>query len=134
MPLLSILESVEISKARVSRFEGKLPLYRLRDELVPIVSLASVLGVRGQTDSQVNLDSGLLVVVETDGERLGLLVDELQAQQQVVVKSLETNYEHVEGLAGATILGDGSIALILDVQGIARLARVVRGAQVGRAA
>jgi two-component system chemotaxis sensor kinase CheA len=52
----------------------------------------------------------------------------------VVVKSLETNYEHVEGLAGATILGDGSIALILDVQGIARLSRVMRGASAVRAA
>jgi two-component system, chemotaxis family, sensor kinase CheA len=131
VPLLSILESVEINRARVSQFEGKLPLYRLRDDLVPIVSLGGVLGV---TNGRISLDSGLLVVVETDGERLGLLVDELQAQQQVVVKSLETNYEHVEGLAGATILGDGSIALILDVQGIARLARRARSSSVGRAA
>jgi two-component system chemotaxis sensor kinase CheA len=131
VPLLSILESVEINRARVSQFEGKLPLYRLRDDLVPIVSLGHVLGV---TSGRSSLDSGLLVVVETDGERLGLLVDELQAQQQVVVKSLETNYEHVEGLAGATILGDGSIALILDVQGIARLARSAHSAWVGRAA
>jgi two-component system chemotaxis sensor kinase CheA len=132
VPLLSILESVEINRTRVSLFEGKLPLYRLRNELVPIVSLAGVLGV--DNGARPSLDSGLLVVVETDGERLGLLVDELQAQQQVVVKSLETNYEHVEGLAGATILGDGSIALILDVQGIARLARTARNALVGRAA
>jgi len=131
VPLLSILESVEINRARVSQFEGKLPLYRLRDDLVPIVSLGGVLGV---TTGRMSLDSGLLVVVETDGERLGLLVDELQAQQQVVVKSLETNYEHVEGLAGATILGDGSIALILDVQGIARLARSAQGSSVVRAA
>ena len=131
VPLLSILESVEINRSRVSQFEGKLPLYRLRDDLVPIISLGGVLGV---TSGGISLDSGLLVVVETDGERLGLLVDELQAQQQVVVKSLETNYEHVEGLAGATILGDGSIALILDVQGIARLARSTRSSSVGRAA
>ncbi len=132
VPLLSILESVEINRSRVSLFEGKLPLYRLRNELVPVVSLAGVLGVSNGVPP--SLDSGLLVVVETDGERLGLLVDELQAQQQVVVKSLETNYEHVEGLAGATILGDGSIALILDVQGIARLARSARNALVDRAA
>lgn len=120
VPLLSILESVEIERSRVSRFEGKQPLYRLRDDLVPIVPLGAVLGV---SSGRVPLDAGLLVVVESDGERLGLLVDDLQAQQQVVVKSLETNYEHVEGLAGATILGDGSVALILDVQGIARLTR-----------
>jgi two-component system chemotaxis sensor kinase CheA len=130
VPLLSILESVEIDSARVSRLEGRLPLYRLRDELVPLVSLARLLGV----DAQQTNGSSLLVVVEADGERLGLVVDELLAQQQVVVKSLETNYQPVEGLAGATILGDGSIALILDVPGIARLARVMRGSSAVRAA
>jgi two-component system chemotaxis sensor kinase CheA len=63
------------------------------------------------------------VVVESEGERLGLLVDDLLAQQQVVVKSLETNYGRVDGLSGATILGDGRVALILDVIGIGRLTR-----------
>ena len=130
VPLLSILESVEMNGARVSRLEGRLPLYRLRDELVPIISLARLLGVEAPQASA----SSLLVVVEADGERLGLAVDELLAQQQVVVKSLETNYEPVEGLAGATILGDGSIALILDIPGIARLARAMRGASCVRAA
>lgn len=130
VPLLSILESVEMDSARMSRLEGRLPLYRLRDELVPILSLARLLGV----EEPVGKGSGLLVVVEADGERLGLAVDELLAQQQVVVKSLETNYEPVEGLAGATILGDGSIALILDVPGIARMARAARDAAAVRAA
>ena len=62
-----------------------------------------------------------MVIVEADNEKIGLLVDDLHAQQQVVVKSLETNYGRVEGLAGATILGDGSVAFILDVAGIGRL-------------
>jgi two-component system chemotaxis sensor kinase CheA len=126
VPLLSILESVEIDLTRVNWFEGRHPLYRLRDGLVPIVSLAQLLGIAKAPRTV----TGLLVVIEADGERLGLLVDELLAQQQVVVKSLETNYEHVEGLAGATILGDGSIALILDVTGVARLARVSRNGGV----
>ena len=130
VPLLSILESVEMDRARVSRLEGRFPLYRLRDELVPIISLASLLGIE---DSESRAAT-LLVVVEVDGERLGLAVDELLAQQQVVIKSLETNYEHVEGLAGATILGDGSIALILDVQGVAQMARAARGGCAVRAA
>jgi two-component system chemotaxis sensor kinase CheA len=119
VPLLSILESVQIDPTRVGRVEGNNQIYRLRDQLVPIVSLSAVLGVESARES----NSGLLVVVEADGDRIGLLVDDLLAQQQVVVKSLETNYEHVEGLTGATILGDGSIALILDVAGIARVAR-----------
>jgi two-component system chemotaxis sensor kinase CheA len=126
VPLLSILESVQIDPARVGRMEGAHRVYRLRDDLVPIVSLADILGVSGAQRS-----SGLLVVVESDGERIGLLVDELLAQQQVVVKSLERNYEHVEGLAGATILGDGSIALILDIAGIARLAHAAIAGSYG---
>jgi two-component system chemotaxis sensor kinase CheA len=123
VPLLSILESVQIDPARIGRVEGANLIYRLRDQLVPIVSLSSVLGV-GATTGQSH--SSLLVVVEADGDRIGLIVDELLAQQQVVVKSLEKNYQQVEGLAGATILGDGNVALILDVAGIVRLARGTR--------
>jgi two-component system chemotaxis sensor kinase CheA len=63
------------------------------------------------------------VIVENRGKRLALLVDELLGQQQVVIKSLETNFRKVEGAAGATILGDGQPALILDVAAIAEMAR-----------
>jgi two-component system, chemotaxis family, sensor kinase CheA len=63
---------------------------------------------------------GLIMVVEGDGRRIGLCVDELLGQQQVVVKTLEANYGHVDGIAGATILGDGSVALILDIAGLTR--------------
>jgi two-component system chemotaxis sensor kinase CheA len=62
------------------------------------------------------------MVVEGDGRRIGLCVDELLGQQQVVVKTLEENYGRVDGVAGATILGDGSVALILDVAGLSRAA------------
>jgi two-component system chemotaxis sensor kinase CheA len=68
------------------------------------------------------------VVVEGDGQKLALEVDELIGQQQVVVKSLETNYRRINGISGATILGDGRVALILDVPGL------VRGRHVGKAA
>ena len=60
----------------------------------------------------------MLVVVEAEGRRVGLLVDELLGQQQVVIKSLETNFRQIEGISGATILGDGPIALIIDVPGM----------------
>jgi two-component system, chemotaxis family, sensor kinase CheA len=120
IPLLSILESVQVEPARVNRLEGKTELYRLRDDLVPMVDVRTILGL-----PPIAAESGqrLMVVVETEVERIGLLVDELLAQQQVVVKSLETNYGAVAGLAGATILGDGRVALILDVIGLASLAR-----------
>lgn len=120
IPLLSIIESVQVDPQRMSQFEGKFELYRLRDELVPLVDLRKTLDL---PSLGVQSSSRLIVVVEADGERIGLSVDDLLAQQQVVVKSLETNYGHVEGLAGATILGDGGVALILDVVGIAKLTR-----------
>ena len=65
--------------------------------------------------------SGIAVIVETDGSKAALLVDELVGQQQVVVKSLETNFRKVPGLSGATVMGDGSVALILDVAHLVRL-------------
>jgi two-component system chemotaxis sensor kinase CheA len=65
-----------------------------------------------------DLLDGLLMIVEADGKRVGLFVDELMSQQQVVIKSLESNFRPVAGLAGATMLGDGRVALILDVPGV----------------
>ena len=67
--------------------------------------------------------SGLVVIVEGDGRRYGLLVDELLGQSQVVIKTLETNYRKVDGVIGATILGDGRVAMILDVHGMLRLTK-----------
>jgi two-component system chemotaxis sensor kinase CheA len=115
LPLLSIVESVQIDTRRVNRLDGVQEIYRLRDEIIPIVDLRAALGTAAGPAQDADR---LMVVVEGDGQSLGLLVDELQAQQQVVVKSLETNFGRVEGLAGATILGDGNVAFILDVAGL----------------
>ncbi len=119
VPLLSIVESVQVDPRRVTRYQGKRELYRLRDRLIPMVETGTLLGLHDWLRCQ----DCLMVIVETDGGQLGLLVDELLAQQQVVVKSLETNYDRVEGLSGATILGDGSVAFILDTAAIGRLVR-----------
>jgi two-component system, chemotaxis family, sensor kinase CheA len=119
VPLLSIVESVQVDARSVNRYQGKRELYRLRDQLIPMVETGRLLGLH---DWKRQPDS-LMVIVETDGGHIGLLVDELLAQQQVVVKSLETNYERVEGLSGATILGDGSVAFILDTAAIGKLVR-----------
>ena len=72
------------------------------------------------------LEDGLLVVVEGDGQKVALFVDDLLGQQQVVIKSLETNFRRVEGLSGATILGDGTVALILDIAGLIHLSKIAR--------
>jgi two-component system chemotaxis sensor kinase CheA len=131
IPLLSIVESVQIEAKRVTRLHGRFAIYRLRDELIPMIDLAKVLGLKLE---QQRTDDGLMVIVEADGEHVGLLVDELLAQQQVVVKSLETNYGRIEGLAGATILGDGGVAFILDAAGIGRLVRAPAPREGARAA
>ena len=118
VPLLSIVEAVQVDRRHVSLLQGKKQVYRLRNELIPMVQLRKLLGVKSKDEAG---DGSLMVIVEADNEKIGLLVDDLHAQQQVVVKSLEANYGRVEGLAGATILGDGSVAFILDVAGIGRL-------------
>jgi two-component system chemotaxis sensor kinase CheA len=117
IPLLAIVETVQIRRAQVKHVHGQGEVFRLRDQLVPVVSLAGLLGRAGQGA----VEEALLVIVEADGRQMGLLVDDLQGQQQVVVKSLEANYERIPGLAGATILGDGNVAFILDVAGLAKL-------------
>ncbi|GAB3378267.1 chemotaxis protein CheA [Spongiibacter taiwanensis] len=118
--LLSIVETVLASPKDVSHVVGKGDVYRLRDEYIPVISLreafASVAGQAAST--REGIDGELLVVVECDGEKMGLFVDELLEQQQVVIKSLEENYIAVKGLSGATILGDGNVALIIDVPGL----------------
>ncbi len=120
IPLISIIESVEIKPGTVKNVTGKGEVYTLRDEYVPLIRLREVFNLDVGSDT---LDEGLLVVVEFEDRKVGLFVDELLAQQQVVIKSLETNYRKVTGIAGATILGDGTVALILDIAGLQAMYR-----------
>ncbi len=120
IPLVSIVESLLVDQKNVNEIAGKAEVYQLRSDYLPIIRLYEVFGVEPDKRS---LDDGLLVVVEGDSKKGGLLVDELLGQQQVVIKSLETNFRRVEGLSGATILGDGTVALIVDVAGVVRLSR-----------
>ncbi len=115
VPLVSIIESIQVKSANLSGIAGKAELYKLRDEYIPIIRAHSVFGMNDSTES---LEDRLMVVVEGDGKKAGIIVDDLLAQQQVVIKSLETNYQRVDGLSGATILGDGTVALILDISGV----------------
>jgi len=120
IPLVSIIESLQIKAESVSTIAGGAELYRLREEYLPIIRLHEIFEITPVNRELVN---GLLVVVEGDGQQAGIFVDDLLGQQQVVIKSLETNYKKVEGLSGATILGDGTVALILDVAGLVNLSR-----------
>jgi two-component system chemotaxis sensor kinase CheA len=113
--LVSIVESLQMQPDQISTITGQAELYRLRDEYIPIIRVGDVLGMKSEQNC---LQNGLLIVVEADGQRVGLFVDDLLGQQQVVIKSLETNFRQVQGISGATILGDGTVALIVDVPGL----------------
>jgi two-component system chemotaxis sensor kinase CheA len=117
VPLVSIVESLQIKAGGVSRLSGAGELIAFRGDYLPLVRLHERFGFEPRSRA---VEEGLVVVVEGDGQRVGLFVDELRGQQQVVIKSLETNYGQVPGVSGATILGDGSVALILDVPGLIR--------------
>jgi two-component system chemotaxis sensor kinase CheA len=115
VPIVSIVETMQVRKELVNSIASRGEVFRLRDEYLPIVRLYDLFGI--QPDHTDLLD-GLMMIVEADGKRVGLFVDELMSQQQVVIKSLETNFRPVTGLAGATMLGDGRVALILDIPGV----------------
>ncbi len=120
IPLVSIVESVQVRPDEIKGVAGKASLYRLRNEYIPIVRLHDVFSIG--TECQ-QLEEGLLIVVEGEGVKIALFIDDLLGQQQVVIKSLETHYKKVKGISGATILGDGTVALIIDVAGLIRLSR-----------
>jgi two-component system, chemotaxis family, sensor kinase CheA len=119
VPLTAIVESLQLQANMVSRVVGRGEVFSFREDYVPVVRLHEIFGVEPRSH---NLHEGLLMIVEGEGGRVGLFVDDLLGQQQVVIKSLETNYRRVDGVSGATILGDGSVALILDVPGLIRAA------------
>tara|TARA_B110000503_G_scaffold53258_1_gene85683 strand:+ start:9305 stop:11521 length:2217 start_codon:yes stop_codon:yes gene_type:complete len=118
-PLMSISESLQIDEAKVSNVAGGSDVYSLREEYIPILRLDRLFGLRQEIGV---LKDSLLVVIESEGQKIGVVVDELLAQQQVVIKSLEENYIRVLGVSGATILGDGNVAMILDAVGLSNLA------------
>ena len=128
IPLVSITESLQVKGDQVKSIAGGAELYRLRDDYVPVVRLHDLFSVEPDTDELVG---GLLVVVEGDSQSVGLFVDELLGQQQVVIKSLESNFKRVEGLSGATILGDGTVALIIDIPGLVKVSRNLPGDRRG---
>jgi len=119
IPLISIVESLQVDRELINKVSGDMTLYRLRDENVPILPVYQLFGL---TTDFTNIENALLVVVEADGQKVGLMVDHLLAQQQVVIKSLKDNYQQVIGISGATILGDGSVAMILDIPGMIQMA------------
>ncbi|HSG90370.1 MAG TPA: chemotaxis protein CheA [Pseudomonadales bacterium] len=119
LPIVNIEKSIRIDRSRISVVPGHRELYRLGSDIVPMLRLAEYYDCpqREQAD-----DDGILVVLDVS-QRAGVVVDEVLGQQQVVVRSLESNFRRIDTLAGATILGDGMIALIIDANEIVRAAQ-----------
>ena len=120
LPLSSVVESFQVSPEMIKTVGGSGRVVEVRDEYMPVVELEKVFNVP-RFDWEHN--SGIMVVVEAESGRVACLVDELLGQQQVVVKNLETNYRKVHDVSGATIMGDGRVALILDVGSLVRRSR-----------
>lgn len=119
VPMTFIAECVQPELSAIKSVAGKGVLVELRGQYLPLLKLGELIGAEHCCD----LDSGILLVVEADGNHVALLVDSLVGQEQVVIKSLESNFRKVDYIAGATILGQGQVVLILDVAGLVRSAK-----------
>jgi len=117
LPIMSIIESLQLKEGMVTKLADDTEVFKLRDEFIPIIRLYQVLN---HETSLKHITDGLLVVVESGNNKYGLLVDDLAAQQQVVIKNLEENFMKVSCVSGATILGNGTVALILDIADIVK--------------
>jgi two-component system chemotaxis sensor kinase CheA len=120
IPLVSIVESLRTKREEVHAVAGRNEVMVVRGQAIPLVRLDRLFGLERPAPET---PWELTVIIENEGKKIALPVDEIQGQSQVVIKSLEANYRRIEGLMGATILGDGRVALILDLPALARLAQ-----------
>ncbi|WP_175981161.1 chemotaxis protein CheA [Burkholderia sp. BCC1630] len=128
LPLNFVMESLQPSNDDIYTVGNGERVVRVRGEYLPLVALHEVFSVE---DARTDPTQGIVTIMETEGRRFAMLIDELVGQQQVVVKNLETNYRKVHGISAATILGDGSVALIVDVAALNRETRAMHGARAG---
>jgi len=120
VPLGYVIESLQVEPGQMKSVSGVERLIQVRGEYLPVVALYDLFQIPG---AMTNFQQGIMIVVEVDGAKAAIFVDALVGQHQVVIKSLESNYRKVAGVSGATIMGDGRVALILDVAALASMAR-----------
>ena len=123
LPLVHIVESIQPSLDQLKTLSNQ-QLLKFRGEYLPLLSLYQLMDLE---PVHVTPDKGIVVLIETSKHRFGLCVDALAGQQQVVIKSLERHYRRVNGVSGATIMGDGSVALILDAESLALQVKTLDG-------
>nr|WP_315214972.1 chemotaxis protein CheA [uncultured Duganella sp.] len=127
LPLGFVIESLQPVADDVKEISGKGRVIKVRGEYLPLVPLYQMFDI---TPRFTDPTQGIVVIIETDGRKAGLFIDDLVGQQQVVVKNLESNYRKVAGISGATILGDGGVSLILDVAALIRSSRQLSDEQI----
>jgi two-component system chemotaxis sensor kinase CheA len=120
LPLGFVVESLQPAREELKDITGRGRVIKVRGEYLPLIPLHQLFGIEPRFTDPAD---AIVVILETDGRKAALFVDELVGQQQVVVKNLESNYRKVTGISGATILGDGGVALILDVAALLRSSR-----------
>ncbi len=120
LPLGYVVESLQPAPIDVKEISGQGRVVKVRGDYLPLIPLYQMFGIEPRfTDPS----HGIVVILESDGKKAALFVDDLVGQQQVVVKNLESNYRKVAGISGATILGDGGVSLIIDVAALLRSSR-----------
>jgi two-component system chemotaxis sensor kinase CheA len=120
IPLGYVVESLQAEPSMIKSVSGVERLIQVRGEYLPVIALYEVFGIKNAVRQ---MNKGIMVIVETDGTKAALFIDALLGQHQVVIKSLEANYRKVQGVSGATIMGDGHVALILDVAALVQMAK-----------
>jgi two-component system chemotaxis sensor kinase CheA len=120
VPLGFISESLQPDPGDIKEISGQGEVVHVRGEYLPLIALHKMFGIQPKI---TNPAEGILVLLEAEGKKVALFVDELVGQHQVVIKSLETNYRKVPGVSGATIMGDGRVAMIIDVGALVKLAQ-----------
>jgi len=121
LPLLSVLKSFSMKREQFRLLHDGSEIVDFAPRPLPLVRLGRIFGVQGAKDPT---DGGLTIVIQDGKQHFCLLVDGIRGRVQVVMKNLEANFRRMEGVLGATILGNGHVALVLDVAGLARLGRV----------
>lgn len=120
IPLASIIESLQPERGSISTVAGRGRVIRVRGEYIPLIALHEILNI---PSCHRDAHESIVVLLEAAREKFALQVDALAGQSQVVIKSLETNYRRVAGFSGATILGNGRVAMILDIDALLRMSR-----------
>jgi two-component system chemotaxis sensor kinase CheA len=120
VPLSYVIESLQPTAGDIKTLSNQARVIQVRGEYLPVIVLHELFNMKSKA---TDFEQGIMIVLDADGSKAALFVDALVGQHQVVIKSLEANYRRVSGISGATIMGDGHVALILDISAIASLAR-----------